>query len=253
MSATLTSATIAPYAGARILKRRDTPFSPLTSWATQPHSIFWADDPSWSNPGDGNAVSTWRNAGSNGTAAVQAVALLQPTFRAAGTGLNGHAGVQGDGTADTLATAAFTSIPQPYSIVAVGSISSAAAAAKFLYDSISGANEAAFYVATAGTKFSCYAGVGFDTDVGVDTNVHMSRVYWNGASSAMAVDETSKAGNAGASAITGITIGSAAGGAAGFNAGTIGLLILYPGQITADASWAAFKVWCAAYYGLTLS
>lgn len=65
-------------------------YSPLTavSWA----SAFWAEDPDWTNPGDGNEVTSWRDAGSNAADAAK-VDANGPAYLASVAAFGGKPGI----------------------------------------------------------------------------------------------------------------------------------------------------------------
>lgn len=96
-------------------------FDPLSiSW----HTAFWAEDPNWTDPGDGNPVSQWDDASGNGRHATQATGSQQPTFRSSDAGYNNKPVVDADG-GDLLQTSAFGSpLSQPGTLVVVGSTES---------------------------------------------------------------------------------------------------------------------------------
>jgi len=73
------------------------------------HSAYWAEDPNWTNPGDGNAVTTWADASGNGRSVTQATGTKRPIYRSSVAGLNNQPAVDFDGTDDFLESgSAFT-------------------------------------------------------------------------------------------------------------------------------------------------
>ncbi len=230
-------------------------FDPLTSIAWE--AAFWASDPSWSNPGDGNGVSSWRNAGSRAGAgnAVQAASNLQPIYRASVAALNGQPGIDFDGagaTGDRLLTANFSSsFSTAATFVVIGKRDGAGG----------GNNECIMKTADASTytqiymspslRFNPYAS-GFFAGPAHDTNAHLLRGYFAGASSAIAVDERVTTGTLSTSlcAFVGFGYGTSSSDAANM---TIAFAGLYAGNITTDGQWSAFKTWAASTYGLTIA
>lgn len=81
-------------------------FDPLSiAW----HSAYWAEDPGWTNPGDGSGVTTWDDATTNGRDLTQATGTKRPLYRASVAALGGRPALEFDGTDDFLQTAsAFT-------------------------------------------------------------------------------------------------------------------------------------------------
>lgn len=64
---------------------------PAISW----HTAAWASDPDWTDPGDGNAVSSWRDFSGNGRTFTQATGANQPTFRS--SSVNGFPAIDFNG------------------------------------------------------------------------------------------------------------------------------------------------------------
>jgi len=93
------------------------PFSPLDlPWS----EVLWAEDPAWTNPGDGNPVSSWRNAGSIGSAGdATGSGATRPIYRAAYANLNNKPAVEFDGTGLRLITGTLD-IAQPCTHVLIG-------------------------------------------------------------------------------------------------------------------------------------
>lgn len=74
---------------------------------------YGAEDPGWTNPGDGNAVSAWDNNGSDGSTASQGTGGKQPIYRAS-SATSGKPSIQFDGTDDFLVNTAGTADAAPY-------------------------------------------------------------------------------------------------------------------------------------------
>lgn len=62
-------------------------FDPWSGSYPTPVHAFWAEDASWTNPGDGNQVSSWRNESGAGDA-VQATSGDQPIYRSSTAAYN---------------------------------------------------------------------------------------------------------------------------------------------------------------------
>lgn len=226
------------------------------------HSAWWASDPAWTNPGDGNSVGSWRDGSGNGHTASQSTGASKPTFRAATSALANKATVQGDGN-DYLETASFTSLPGPLTGVVVGAFTSTAVGQAFLDGPTATSTNRLVIGTTTGPSWLLYAGTVLSSGT-ADTNGHLWRGYVTdaGAGDVLAVDGTTlTTGNAGT---TGIPVtkfdlfangggGGGAGGGAGFASGHIAFAGVYSGDITTDAQWPAFKAWVRSYYGLTIA
>lgn len=228
MSRLASRANVAPYQA----YRSATP-NPLTliSWK----AAYWADDPSWSNPGDGNAVSSWRDGSGNGYAAAQASGPAQPLFRSAVTNLNGKAGVEFNGTSHALAIGTPV-VTQSYSVIAV--VDMLATAGTPIISDAYGAGRAALFI-NAGLTWSAYAGASvLSTSYGPSTGGHAFRFLANNASSALNENMRNTAGTLGASTgFTGITLGAYNGGASNWSNVRIGFWGCYQGDVTAHAGW----------------
>lgn len=229
------------------LAHEDEGYSPFTdiTW----HSAFWASDPDWVATG---AVSSWRNAGTLGTAATQGTGSKQPTFRSSTAAFNNRSTVEFDATDDELTTGAFTGIARPYSLVVVGSISTTSGHRSMLYTNST--NAAPFTnVGRSGTftNFVLYHNTPL-TGPAPDTNphLHVGRVDATGrydvdaSTSTGSITDTTQATN--------LFMNSNADGGnwAGGHRAFVGL---YAGDIFADAAYPDFKKWVAAFYGITVS
>jgi hypothetical protein len=213
-------------------------FDPRTQ-VTALHGI-WADDPDWTNPGDGGAVSSIRNfAGTPDPS--QATSTAKPTFRATPTGFNGHAALEFDGGDSDLG--AVTDVAQPWKIVAVvkrtgsgnrNAVGFLSAGARGL-----GHNSGGAWLLSAGTNLT-----GGTSDT---TAAHVLRGTLNGASSQLWADGTSVAsGDAGANALGDLVIGApSASGWVGF----VAFVGIYAGS-TSDTDLAALCADLATYYGI---
>lgn len=98
------------------------PFNPLTLPVGSWFKAFWAEDPDWTPPADGGAVSSWRNAGTISGDAEQATGINQPLYIASVPEFNDRPAIRSDGVNDYLRTATFTAQTQPGVVVWVGRI-----------------------------------------------------------------------------------------------------------------------------------
>lgn len=219
----------------------------LVNWL---HAV-WAGDPSWVNPGDGNAVASMRNDTGGGDPA-QATGALRPTFRASVAAYNNKPTVEFGGT--QYLDFDIANLGQPYSLVVVGNTAGANALAERIVGVGSNAgngvgdSSANAWAATFGTTIS--GGT-------CDSNPHLFRGYANGASSALGIDGTTIAtGNAGTNTLTRLTLGAGSNAVPAFAANVTGHLAfagIANGDVTTQTGWAAFKAWVAAHYGLTIA
>jgi hypothetical protein len=214
------------------------------------HSVFWAGDPAWSNPGDGNAVTTWRDGSGNGRD-LGGSGATRPLFRASVAALNNRPAVQGDGV-DDLLSVTFTSVPQPYSLVVVASMAGGTfPAAVGGGAATNGSDMVLVYRSTSG-YFKMFAG---SADVGPtsgDANPHAFRAHFNGASSALAVGSSVTSGSPGTRAIARLNVCGTPYTAANVkSSGHVAFVGLVAGDVTAASNWAALSAWIAAHYAVT--
>lgn len=162
-------------------------FDPLSiSWA----HAFWASDPSWSNPGDGNSVSSWRNAGSNGTAAAQATGGNRPIYRSSYANLNSQPAVEFVST-DSLnvVTSAISQPNHVYVVLYHGS----ATGDRSVIDCGTG-NRHLLRLRTNSGTLQMFAGISVTPGTAIGTASAQAAALYNGASSTLRVNGQSHTG-----------------------------------------------------------
>jgi hypothetical protein len=225
-------------------------FDPLNAIAW--HSAFWAEDPDWSAPADGGAVSDWRNAGSVGTDynAVQATASKQPTYRAATAAYNNRPTVQFDATDDFLRTAAWTATTQPLHLVVIANLGATTATRSIVdgRDAYRG-----LVTGFSSARWGMNWGTPVNEAVGTSTtNPSLIVQLANGASSTMDVNGTQViATDAGVLDSIGLTLGANNIGTGSFG-GHLAFVGLYDGTLSA-ADLAALEAWATSHYGITVA
>jgi hypothetical protein len=213
-------------------------FSPFeVAWT----DAYWADDPGWSNPGDGNAVSTWRSGGSGGRAATQGTGSLQPTFRSSVANLNSRAAVEFDGAGDVLTSSSY-SLDLPGTAVWVGRFTGTPANPRSDWFCGISTNVSDLYDWSAAGNL-----IG---SVTVTTNRSAAvRIYAlsNSGSNTLVVNGTSNSGGFSGSRfeLNGVRIG-------GSFAVQTAFAGYYAGDAAADSKWSQMVSWVSSYYGLTL-
>lgn len=226
-------------------------FNPLTdiTWA----EIHWAEDPSWSNPGNGNPVDSWRDASGNARNFTQSGGP-RPTYSSAG--LNGRPSITFGGS-HFMVTAAFTQAV-PYTMVAIGKTSVANIAASNAFFSRSLA--ATVYCTGGANDYlgSLYAGTAAVDSAAANTNAPrcIVGVVASGTSDVLVVDGVDKTGNAGDGGGTSLAsaLGSFSAGSANLPlTGDISLVGLYAGDLRSDAQYANFETWASGLYGITFT
>lgn len=220
------------------------PFSPLDiAW----HTAFWAEDPAWTNPGDGVAVAQWNDASGNARHATQATGLNQPVYRASEATFNNRPVVQGDAS-DFMKTAAFTALTQPNTLVVIGS-TSATSGNRFFCDGITSTDRHLFFRSSGGS-FNANAGASLANGT-ANTSAHLFVAEFNGASTNFDRDGTRVTGNAGTHSVTGLTLFADNAGSNQLT-GFLAFVGLHNGTLTAG-ELADLEAWAASHYGLTIS
>jgi hypothetical protein len=204
----------------RIMATSWTPLLP-TAGGYYPEHWYRSDGGLWQDAGvtpaaaDGDVVGRWEDLTANADHVNQAVAASKPTLQnGAGDLLNGHPVVRSDGVDDYL-QGAFTTggaMAQPITIFGVGKSSVAGLVNHFFYDGDDALNRVALLndgAAGAGAgDWSLYAGTVVHGGP-EDANWNIWTAYYNVAASQLWQNGTVEvAGNTGANAMDGITIGA---------------------------------------------
>jgi hypothetical protein len=92
------------------------PFDPIN--AVNWKHAYWAEDPDWTNPGDGQPVDSWRDAVGNEDA-VQATEARQPIYEASAAGMGGRPALRFDSGPEQWLDAAGVEVDQPDTLVAI--------------------------------------------------------------------------------------------------------------------------------------
>lgn len=228
------------------------PFASI-SW----HTAVWADDPNWTNPGDGVAVAQWDDGSGNARHLTQSNATHRPIFRSSVALLNNRAAVDFDGAGDFLSTATFTTVTTQLSLIWIGKRDGVGGGGdERLVDLVSAVSPyTSLYMSTSTGKWEAYANAKLTSSVSYDTTAgHAIRVKYNGASSAINVDGTATTGSLGANNATRVCLGVYnTGGFSGEGNIHTAFAGLYSGDITADGGWADFVSGVSDYYGLTIA
>lgn len=239
-------------APAQLASPSGTPLSVL-GWK----AAYWADDPSWTNPGNGNVVASWRDGGTSGAYTLtQSTGANKPTFRTGVTNLNGKSAIEFDGTASYLNNTSPV-ITQPFTVVAVLDLTSLTGD-RTMSDAI-GAGRAAVYKQTTNNKWTLYTGgAGFLAAASATTTgLHGIRAFANAAdlgTSALATDAVTATTSSALSStgFTGIRVGASS-TAAAFGAMRLGFWGLYLGDITTDPNWQNLRRLLFNLYGATVT
>lgn len=210
----------------------------LTDWTTPPIHGVWANDPDWTPPSDGAAVSTWRNGGSVGTPDfTQGTPGSQPVFDEVNATYGGVSTVYFDGSKAMESDVA--DVSQVFWVVGIANTAGA-----------NGTHERFF-----GLGGNNHRGVGDrNTDAWTmhantylqggtaDSSPHLFVAEFNDTSSTLDVDGTNVAsGTAGPSSLNVAVLGSAKGAAyTNFMTGNIHAVLVFTADPTAQSEWSDF-------------
>jgi hypothetical protein len=179
-------------------------FNPLTQ-VTALHAM-WAGDPSWSNPGDGNAVTSWRNESGGGDPA--AAGAARPIYRATVAGLGNKPAIEFDTATQQDLYVDVADTAQVFKLVVVALASTVSGNPMIVGNAQGAAN--GLRIITTGTDWRLNWGNSVSGGT-PDTNGHVLRVTLDGVSSQLWVDEVSQfTGNAGTQSLTALLIGAGA-------------------------------------------
>lgn len=227
---------------------------PSIAW----HAAFWADDPSWTNPGDGNTVGSWRDYSGNGRTASQGTGSQQPLYRATTAALNGRPSVEFDGVDDRL-LASWSSVGQPVSLVLIcDTVSVPGSVSRYPLIGNNGSGfTSLFWIDSAGLKWA--AGGTNNQIVGpalaTGGAAARAKIQSGASNSYLTVNGTgyTAAVNVGSDASNGISIGGYYGSGSFYAAVRVAFAAVYVGDVTGAGNWSAFCAWVSAHYGLSLS
>lgn len=215
-------------------------FNPLTQVTAL--QAGWADDPSWTNPGDGNAVSSWRNHSGGGDPA--STGTNRPTFRASTAAFNNRATVEFVAASSQRLDFDTANAVQPVKVIAVGNVGGNT-------QRLMGLGAATGNGVGSGTgtwTLTSVSGIGGGTS---DTSPHVFRGTLNGASSQLWVDESSVATGSISGNWLRITLGAGSNNTPTFGNflnGHVAFWAIYAGA-TSDASLSTLCDDLQTYYG----
>lgn len=225
-------------------------FSPLDiAWT----SAYWAEDPSWTPPADGGAVSSWRDAGVDAADLAQADGARQPVYRASYTNLNGRPALEFDN--DYMDASGASTKTQPVTLVAIGYIN-AVNNESSIFEGSSTTNRLIFRPrSNGGTQILMNAGTTrrFGTALGAEK--FMLTGVFNAGSSTCDVNGTAVAvgGSIGTSSYANTRIGvDQSLGTVSYYNGALAFLGILDGTLTTQ-ELADLESWAASHYGLTIS
>ena len=212
---------------------------------------FWATDLALNND---DPVASWADGTGNSYDVAQATSGAQPTYKASVAALNNRPGVSFDGndylektTGVSLATTSQRTLIWIGQWMAGRTYVGAASNSTTRGFGLNASNQ---WWGNLGTSVAAGSGPSA-------SQVFMYRADINGASSSLHINETSVAsGDLGTTAINQLVLGVGRQSPSTYQnyfTGTMGLVMLVNGDVTAKPWWSAFKLWVSSYYGITLA
>jgi hypothetical protein len=228
-------------------------FDPLSDIAW--HSAYWAEDPDWTNPGDGNQVTSFRDGSGNGRTLT--APGTGPTFTASVAVMNSRPALTYTSVANRRLTAAsFTTIAQPFSLVFVVRYNAPTnGPSSRLFDNagigtgraIAGNNGGAGFIMLNETLVNSTP-----TPPAPSSTRALNVFKFQGSSSWVESNGVRSSNvNPGTAGLGGI--GIASDGASSHFVGNIAFIGVYAGDVTTDAAWSDYETWCADLYDITIA
>ena len=215
-------------------------FDPLSiTW----HGVYWAEAPTWTNPGDGNAVSQWDDVSGNGAHFTQATAGSRPTYRSSVAALNGKPALEFDGSADTMAST-HTTVAQTVTWVFVARNTGTSQGAYFDADG----DFRQILSKLNATQYRMFANSVVDVG-GADAGAHLLIVQMSGSTSSLAEDGVTLTGTVdpGTAGVPHTRIGSSF-GSSNFMAGEMAFVGRKSGTLTTQER-SDLLAWSQSHYG----
>ena len=196
----------------------------------------------------------------NSLDATQATGSKQPVFDASSTNFNDHACLYFDGTDDYLQTANWSGSSSSPLVIMVARCHTLGTAG-YYFDNNDLTNRYYFRKGTNNIFVIGGTGASVTTDDSADTDAHLYTYYTGSGTSLFTEDGTTlETTGTATSAMDGLNIASAGGGAAGTYAplevafiGVIPASYWFAGGAPAAAAINDLKTWLAGYYGITLA
>lgn len=225
------------------------PFNPFQAITWQ--AAFWASDPLWANPGDGNKVSSWRDGSGNARDLSQGTDARRPVYKANHPQLNNQAAVEFlNADAHRLVSGTFT-VNQPNSWVVIFRFTGVTNNNEFmrLVDNFNVGGGRQLFGGLNATTFVGNAGSSGQYVRAPDNEPSVGLFYANGSSSWIEVNRV-RSGNLASGANNVGSIGVGSDGANSKLSGAVAFLGLYSGDVTTDRQWLAFMAWATSTYAI---
>lgn len=211
---------------------------------------FWAEDPSWSDPGDGNTVASWRDNGTRATDATQSTEADKPVYRSAATNLNSKPAIDFV-SSDLLQTSTSTATSGTYSVGVVWAADSVSGT-RYAVDG-TGVNNRNSIGHTSGPVFRNFFGVTVDdssTAPSANTAYCSISVVDDGTQSHRLNGAVDYTGTVNVDDNRGLSFGGSHSSSNHID-GQIGYAFVYSGDITAASGFADWEQAILDHYGIS--
>lgn len=237
-------------------RSRDSSTAPSAPASFDPLAAFpwlhvaWSEDPSWTPPADGAAVSSWPNRGSVGGDFDQGTGANQPTYRATVAALSDQPGIEFTTSKYLLSTLASTTVAKTCSVVALVNLS-LINADRYLFDLASAGAPTGCVWSQSGVWAACgLAASGGDTGTASSVGPHLAVAIYTATTFELEIDDAS-VGVSGATAAWTFNRAQLGGRdtAGDWLSGHYAFFGVVSGDIRDDPNYAEFVTWAEGRYG----
>jgi hypothetical protein len=230
--------------------RQDVPAVTMTNPLTAItwDAAYWSEDPLWTPPANGAQIDSWRDGSGNSRDAVN-TGTNRPRYVVHDPLLNNRAAVFFNAAGvQSLASPSFTRA-QTFSVTMILSGANAV-----LNGRVFGAQNASVIqiFQSSGSQWTFFAGASDTVDICPSGGTIITAVFAGSSSKVLAGPTLYTAQVCGSNSLSGgLRIGGTSDGSSSTATCNVAFVGVYAGDITANASWADFKAWARANYGVT--
>lgn len=230
-----------------------TGFDPLVdiNW----YAAYFAEDPDWSPPADGDPVDQWDD-GTGGGRHATASTTARPTYRASYAGLNGRPALEFDGTANTMVTSGIWAPGVTFTACVICKPDDTTATNRPILGRAGPTNINLNTTWTGGANPAMAAGTTLGSSYVTTSSGLLLAARYAGESSLIYANGTENSGDAGTNMWSSTNLPRISGNTltpTTFFDGAVPFVGFYNGDLFADAAWPSFETWAATHYGITIS
>jgi len=212
----------------------------------------WAEDPAWTDPGDGNDITAWRSNGSKAEDFGLSATGNAPVFRSSVAALNSRPAIQQTASQKfMLINAGVTPTKaQPNTFVIVINDTTASGSRSYFDGDTTSTSRNLVY--NDDTNFGMFAG-NVVTMASAESGAMVIVTVFDGTSSVMRVNgaETAAGSTPGTYVLDGFRLGADFNDTTGTFDGHYAYAAYFDGDLTADADFVAWEQKIMTYYGIT--